>query len=285
MKSSRRSSRCQRILSISRMSLDVYLVQSLNRSRPLLDSGMTPPLPHNRPANSPQSSRSWLLERRRRSLARFTMTVFGCGLFAKAFVHDVFRGRVRLHFAELFRRHFSREGRFQRSRLARFLGLRPATCCRKYLIGFPRCVCRKPHRCPDRQRTAASGTETTNRHFGAPATLIVARIPIVVLGAIGCIAASWMRTIIDNWRVGTIAAIVLMFNPLYRRTLSSEPCLDVPCEAFMFVAARNGDLHLDNAAPLVRTARSCSTFFSLTLQPQACVRVCRFSASSTDFWG
>ena len=105
MKSSRRSSGCQRIRSISRMSLDVYVVQSLNRSRPLLDSGMTPPHQHNRPADSPQSSLSWLSKAAVIGCA--AMIVFGGGLFAEAFA-DEYAYISQTYYADLFY-----EGQFQ----------------------------------------------------------------------------------------------------------------------------------------------------------------------------
>ena len=62
MKLSRQSSGCQRNPSISRMTRCVYLVQSLNRSRPFLDMGMTPSHQRSSPGRLPANLTVLVLE-------------------------------------------------------------------------------------------------------------------------------------------------------------------------------------------------------------------------------
>ena len=204
------------------MTLNAYVVQSLNRSRPLLDSGMTPPHQRNRPADSPQSSLSWF--RKAAVIGCAAMLVFGWGLFAKAF-EDEYAYISQSYYADLFY-----AGRFDDRAWLDFLGydLQPLP---KYLVGLSLRVANLP------MPTAKDASEwyRSYKSFGALATLIAARVPFVLLGVLGCVALLACGTIIDNYRVGAIAAIVLMLNPLYR-VHAHRAMSDVPCEAFMFVA-------------------------------------------------
>src|SRR5262249_39277086 len=63
--------------------------------------------------------------------------------------------------------------------------------------------------------------------FGTQATLIVARLPFLVLGALGCIALFGCGVRIQDWRMGVLAAVLLMINPLFRlhahRAMSEAP--------------------------------------------------------------
>ncbi|SIO67552.1 Dolichyl-phosphate-mannose-protein mannosyltransferase [Singulisphaera sp. GP187] len=56
----------------------------------------------------------------------------------------------------------------------------------------------------------------TRSQFGTPATLLVARWPTVLIGALGCVAVYGLGTIAFDRRVGGLAALLLMVNPLYR---------------------------------------------------------------------
>ncbi|HEV3165170.1 MAG TPA: phospholipid carrier-dependent glycosyltransferase [Isosphaeraceae bacterium] len=66
--------------------------------------------------------------------------------------------------------------------------------------------------------------------------LEVARRPMVILGAAGCVAIFALGTMVGGRRVGVLAALLLMVNPLYkmqaRRAMS-----DVPAEAFILASA------------------------------------------------
>ncbi len=71
--------------------------------------------------------------------------------------------------------------------------------------------------------------------FGGPSTLLAARLPIVPLGALGCVALFACGVIIKDARMGALAALLLMFNPLY--SLQAHRAMaDVPCEAFMLAS-------------------------------------------------
>ena len=99
MKLSRQSSGCQRNRSISRMSRCVYLVQSLNRSRPFSDMGMTPSHQRTRPADSPQTLRSWFWKAA--AIACAALAVFASGLFADYF-EDEYAYISQSYYADLF---------------------------------------------------------------------------------------------------------------------------------------------------------------------------------------
>jgi hypothetical protein len=71
--------------------------------------------------------------------------------------------------------------------------------------------------------------------FGGPATLVAARVPIIPLGALGCLALFACGATVKGARLGTIAALLLMINPLY--SLHAHRAMaDVPYEAFMLSA-------------------------------------------------
>ena len=63
------------------------------------------------------------------------------------------------------------------------------------------------------------------RHFRS--TLWVARLPIILVGVLGCIAIFEYGILVKDTRVGFFAAIGLMLNPLYRvhahRAMSDVP--------------------------------------------------------------
>jgi hypothetical protein len=71
--------------------------------------------------------------------------------------------------------------------------------------------------------------------FGNRTTLVVARLPFVVLGAIGVIALFACGALVKDRRVGMIAALFLVLDPLYRLH-AHRAMSDVPCEAFMLAA-------------------------------------------------
>ncbi len=71
--------------------------------------------------------------------------------------------------------------------------------------------------------------------YGNPRTLITARIPFVLLGALGCVAIFACGALLKSRLVGVIAAVLLMLDPLYR-LLAHRAMSDVPCEAFTLAA-------------------------------------------------
>ena len=76
--------------------------------------------------------------------------------------------------------------------------------------------------------------DNTSSRFEAPGALEVARWPMVVVGAIGCIAIYAIGVLVSGRALGVLTAFLLMFNPLYkmhaRRAMSDEPA-----EAFVLV--------------------------------------------------
>jgi 4-amino-4-deoxy-L-arabinose transferase-like glycosyltransferase len=102
----------------------------------------------------------------------------------------------------------------------------------KYLIGLA--VWAGGYRAPGPDAWRLWYLNTSTR-FDQPGELTAARWPSVILGALGCVAVYALGTLAGDARVGGLAALFLMFNPLYglhaRRAMS-----DVPAEAFLLLA-------------------------------------------------
>lgn len=75
----------------------------------------------------------------------------------------------------------------------------------------------------------------TSTRFEPPGALTAARIPFVVVGALGCLAIYGLGALASGKSIGAIAALLLAVNPLYRLH-SRRAMSDVPCEAFMLLA-------------------------------------------------
>jgi len=75
----------------------------------------------------------------------------------------------------------------------------------------------------------------TSSQFGAPMDLTVARLPSIALGALGCVALAALGASAFGWRVGGVAAGLLMVNPLYRLH-AHRAMSEAPCEAFLMIA-------------------------------------------------
>jgi 4-amino-4-deoxy-L-arabinose transferase-like glycosyltransferase len=66
--------------------------------------------------------------------------------------------------------------------------------------------------------------------------LLAARVPAVILGALGCVATFALGTVAGDRRVGLIAACFVMANPLYR--LSAHRAMaDMPAQAMVLATA------------------------------------------------
>ena len=102
----------------------------------------------------------------------------------------------------------------------------------KYLIGLALRATGEPRPGPE---AARAWYRDTSSRFGTPWTLTAARIPSVLLGAVGCVALAAIGATAFDRRVGVAAALLLMLNPLYalhaHRAMS-----EAPCEAFLLVA-------------------------------------------------
>jgi hypothetical protein len=75
----------------------------------------------------------------------------------------------------------------------------------------------------------------TSLRFDQPGALAVARVPSVLVGAVGCLAVYGIGLIVAGWRVGVAAGLLLAANPLYRLH-ARRAMSDVPCEAFLLAA-------------------------------------------------
>jgi 4-amino-4-deoxy-L-arabinose transferase-like glycosyltransferase len=101
----------------------------------------------------------------------------------------------------------------------------------KYLIGFSLRMCGRPMPGP----IDAHLWYRTYKSFGPRATLTAARVPIILVGVLGCVAIFACGALIKDDRVGAIAAVLLMLNPLFRLH-AHRAMSDIPCETFMLVA-------------------------------------------------
>ena len=132
MKLSRRSGRCQRNPSISRMDRRVYLMQPLNRSTLLSDIGMTPALQHAPPAKSTRFriNRTWNAA----IIFCAALLIFGSSLRAKYF-EDEYAYITQSYYVDLVL-----HAAVQAPALARYAGDRPsATAEMPDWDGLPRC--------------------------------------------------------------------------------------------------------------------------------------------------
>ena len=104
----------------------------------------------------------------------------------------------------------------------------------KYLIGGALLCLQERIRRPG-PLAAQRWYRNTSSRFETVASLTVARIPSVLLGALGCVAVFGLGVQLRDLPTGVLAATLLMINPLYymhsRRAMS-----DVPAEAFILAA-------------------------------------------------
>jgi 4-amino-4-deoxy-L-arabinose transferase-like glycosyltransferase len=150
--------------------------------------------------------------------------VFATGLFETPFV-DEYAYINQSYYADLF---FSGQTN-DRAWLDRpAYDLQPLP---KYLIG----VCLHLARQPMPGRLDAHNWYLNYWQHGDLKTLVVARLPILALGALGCVAILGCGLLIKDFWVGGIAAVLLMLNPLYRLH-AHRAMSDVPYESFTLVA-------------------------------------------------
>ena len=199
-------------------------MQPLNRSRPLSDMGMTPS--HQRSARqTPREPHCPGPGRRPRSRCAAIV------VFAFSLPRNSFEDEYAYITQSLLRRPVLR-GQFNDALWLESpaYDLQPF---RRYLIGArfrlanSRC---RPVAMAQLVRPLRAVSELRRRS-------IAARLPIILLGA-SAVSHLWLRH--SRSRTdgsGTIAAILLMLNPLYRLH-AHRAMSDVPCEAFMLVGAR-----------------------------------------------
>jgi 4-amino-4-deoxy-L-arabinose transferase-like glycosyltransferase len=183
---------------------------------------LTPPEQRSRPSNFPQSSAS--IWRWCGAIAVVALAVCWTGLSDDSFT-DEFAYITQSYYSDLF---FA--GRLDDPAWLNYFAfdLQPLP---KYFIGIGlRAANLKMPQALDAAKWYASSTT-----FGPPRTLTVARIPFIAMGVLGCLAIFGWGVLLGGRVVGTIAAILLIVNPLYRLH-AHRAMSDVPCEAFMAAA-------------------------------------------------
>jgi 4-amino-4-deoxy-L-arabinose transferase-like glycosyltransferase len=175
-----------------------------------------------RPADPPQTLMSWI--GKLAAIGCLALAVFAPGLGAGSFV-DEYAYITQSFYSDLFF-----EGQVNNRLWLDYFAydLQPLP---KYLIGLSLRAANLPMPTP----ADAASWYRKYKEFGSPATLIVARLPFVALGAAGCVALFACGMLIKSHRVGIIAAVFLMLNPLYRLH-AHRAMSDVPCEAFLLSA-------------------------------------------------
>jgi 4-amino-4-deoxy-L-arabinose transferase-like glycosyltransferase len=182
--------------------------------------GITPPLSCARTEDSSQTSLAW------RAAALFVLAaaVFASGILDASFA-DEYAYINQSFYTDLFL-----DGRTSDAlwldRLA--YDLQPVP---KYLIGLALEAANL------KMPTPADGSKWYDNYhaFGMRSTLTVARIPFIVLGAIGCAAILACGALLKDRRAGTVAALLLVADPLYRLH-AHRAMSDVPCEVFTLVS-------------------------------------------------
>jgi 4-amino-4-deoxy-L-arabinose transferase-like glycosyltransferase len=184
---------------------------------------LTPPEQRSRPANFPQPSVSLFL--RGGAIALAALAVFSSGLYDDSF-YDEYAYITQSYYSELY---FS--GRVNDPAWIDDLGmdLQPLP---KYFIGVGLRAVHLPLPGP---RDALRWYRDAHTRFGPPLALTVARIPFIATGVLGCVALFACGVLIGGQGVGTIGALLLLINPLFRLH-AHRAMADVPCEAFLLTA-------------------------------------------------
>jgi 4-amino-4-deoxy-L-arabinose transferase-like glycosyltransferase len=183
---------------------------------------MTPSLQQSLPAESPDSLASWTWKALLVGCAAFC--IFASSIHDRAF-EDEYAYITQSYYADYF---FA--GALDHPVWLDFFAydLQPLP---KYLIGLSLHWAKQPMPGPKDARNWYS----TYAKFGTPATRWAARWPSVALGSLGCMALFGCGTLIKSVRLGAIAAILFLLNPLY--SLHAHRAMsDVPCEAFVTLA-------------------------------------------------
>jgi 4-amino-4-deoxy-L-arabinose transferase-like glycosyltransferase len=189
--------------------------------------GSTPPEHHARSTNSPQAA--GYLSRRAAVLGLLALALFAANLFANSFV-DEYAYITQSYYADRF---FGGQFNHPDWLDVYAFDLQPVP---KYLIGVS---LRAAHLRMPAPTDAAQWYSNIHYQFGDRDTLLAARIPIALLGALGGVALFGFGVLVKDRRVGTVAAALLILNPLYalhaHRAMS-----EIPYEAFLVTALALG---------------------------------------------
>ena len=156
---------------------------------------------------------------RRSSVGLVALVVFGWDLASEPFFADESAYYSQSYFAGTFA-----SGRFNDPAWLDYpaYDLPPLP---KYLIGAALWL--GGYTTPGPGRGAGLVHVNTLARFDPPGALAAARVPMVVVGAIGCLAVYGIGVLAGGAAVGLLAALLLMANPLYRlharRAMSDVP--------------------------------------------------------------
>ncbi len=197
----------------------MYFMQSLNRSALLPDTGMTLSLNRARPVDSmrPFIPRAWQAA----LIFGAALAMFASGIHAKWF-EDEYAYISQSFYADLFFAGSFHDPLWIEEPAA---DLQPLP---KYLIGL---AFRLAHLPMPGYANAWNWYDHYGR-FGGTEALTVARLTVIPLGALGCLALFASGLVVKDARTATLAAVLLMINPLYS-LMAHRSMADVPYEAFM----------------------------------------------------
>jgi 4-amino-4-deoxy-L-arabinose transferase-like glycosyltransferase len=111
------------------------------------------------------------------------------------------------------------------------------------LVPLPKCLINVSFRAvgiarPGRS-VAMAWYRDTSLTWGSPQALVAARVPSVLMGALGCVAIFLLGVLVKDEPTGWVAAAFLAANPLYRLH-AHRAMSEAPCEALTLLALAVG---------------------------------------------
>ncbi len=210
------------------MSPKVHVVQSLNFPRLEPGTEATMPAEHSpRTAKSPRAA--WSLWRAGVVIALLAAGCFALGLPDEPFVDEY------AYITQSYQPDLVFSGRMNDISWIDGLGYDLVPLPKLWInLAFRAAGIPRPPR-----RDALAWYDNTAHRWGTERDLVIARLPSIVLGAVGCVAIFAIGTMVCHERTGAIAAFLLAVNPLY--SLHAHRAMsEAGCEAFLLVAVALG---------------------------------------------
>ncbi len=210
------------------MSPKVHVVQSLNFPRLEPGTGATMPAQHSqRTAKSPRAA--WSPWRAGGVIALLAAGCFALGLHDKPFVDEY------AYITQSYQPDLVFAGLMNDSTWLDMLGYD--------LVPLPKLWINLAFRAAGIPRpapwNAVAWYANTSYRWGTERDLVIARLPSIVLGAVGCVAIFAIGTMVRDQRTGAISALLLAINPLY--SLHAHRAMsEAGCEAFLLIAVALG---------------------------------------------
>lgn len=89
------------------------------------------------------------------------------------------------------------------------------------------------------RRDAIAWYQNIERRWGSDRELLIARVPSVLAGSLGCVSVFALGTLVAGRAAGATAALLLAVNPLYRLH-AHRAMSEAPCEALLLTALALG---------------------------------------------